>query len=163
MAGGVAPLAGDVESVEAGGSAAALVEESDPAVGSVDEAAVEPCVGFEALAVAGDDPLPTMATIAPVVAPDGGATPAAVVPPSVSVSLLGSSGGVSVGVPLCAAMVTSGPVLNMSSERAAKLARGRGVCCSFCMRAKAVGSGCGRGRLDCTSFALESAANPESG
>src|SRR4029077_18386573 len=83
--------------------------------------------------------------------------------PGVSVSVASSACGVKVGKPTLAAAVTSGPLLRSSPGRFRKPGRSRGVSCSFCMRASAVGSGCGTGAPNFTSLALAPAANGESG
>src|SRR5580704_1971718 len=91
-------------------------------------------------------------------APPAVATPTIVLPeaPGTRVSVLPEFSGVNVGSPFLAAILTSGPVLSAPRGRKTSLLDGRGACCSACMRAIAVGSGCGTGVPNFSSFAFES-------
>jgi len=92
-----------------------------------------------------------------------GLPPPAVKLPGVNVSPSPSPSGVRLGAPIRAAVETSGPFRSAPSGLLIRLPRGRGVFCSFCIRAKAVGSGCGIGDPSLVSLAFASAARGESG
>ena len=81
--------------------------------------------------------------------------------PKPMVSSPDSLAGVIVGVPLCAAVETSGPFFRTVIVRL--IIPGRSVDCSFCILARAVGSAGGTGTPNLTSLFFASPAMGESG
>jgi hypothetical protein len=155
--------------IVSGEPGALCVGESAPFVPTtaspVDGVAAAP-VESEVPAVLGAVPGVTVSTTAVVLGapePPPLPVPPADIAPGVSVSEPASLGGSRFGEPVRAAIETSGPFFKIPNDFVIKFVRGRGVFCSCCIRAIAVGSGCGTGAPNAISLFFASPASGESG